>query len=231
MGIDRRSLLAAAIGGATISVGRPAFAAKPRIKAVAFDGFTVLDARPVAVLAEQLFPGRGGALIAAWRTRQFEYTWLRTVMGRYADFWTVTDEALRFAGTLLNLEIMPVQRQQLMAAHLALKAWPDARPVLTKLRDSGLGLGLLTNFSNRMIEQNLRSAGLDDLLTRNLSTDRVQAYKPDPRAYAWGSTLSARPARKFCSLRSAPGTPWAPRLSAIRPIGPTAPGFRPRNWA
>jgi hypothetical protein len=57
----------------------------PKIKAVAFDGFTTFDPRPISAVAEELFPTRGVELSNLWRTRQFEYTWLRTLTGNYAD--------------------------------------------------------------------------------------------------------------------------------------------------
>jgi 2-haloacid dehalogenase len=71
------------------------------VRAVAFDAFPIFDPRPVSSLAEEFFPGKGAELSNAWRTRQFEYTWLRTVAGRYADFWQVTEEALTFAARAL----------------------------------------------------------------------------------------------------------------------------------
>jgi 2-haloacid dehalogenase len=37
------------------------------------------------------------ALSATWRQKQLEYTWLRALMGRYEDFWSVTEAALRYA--------------------------------------------------------------------------------------------------------------------------------------
>jgi hypothetical protein len=70
-------------------------ATKARIKAVAFDAFPIFDPRPVFALAEELFPGTG--LSDEWRTRQFEYTWLRVAAHHYADFWRVTGAALLFA--------------------------------------------------------------------------------------------------------------------------------------
>ena len=76
----------------------------PPIKAIAFDGFTTFDPRSVSALAEELFPGRGSELSNLWRTRQFEYTWLRTVCGHYADFWKITEDALVFA-TMLKLKL------------------------------------------------------------------------------------------------------------------------------
>ena len=101
--------------------------AAPRAQAVAFDAFTTFDPRPVNVLAETLFPGQGTALVTAWRTRQFEYTWLRTLMNRYAGFLEVTEEALVFAAALLKLELTAARRSALMQAFMHLQAWPDAQ--------------------------------------------------------------------------------------------------------
>src|SRR5262252_6452386 len=94
MTLIRRTFLgqAAALAGGLSPVraeNRP-----PRYTAIAFDGFPLIDPRPVGARAEQLFPGRGAALMEAWRLRQFEYTWLRTLSRRYADFWQVTEDAL-----------------------------------------------------------------------------------------------------------------------------------------
>lgn len=182
MDLDRRSF----IGAGAALVANSALAAPAQIKAIAFDGLAIFDARPIGALADQLFPGRGEALTAAWRTRQFEYTWLRSLTGRYADFWSVTDEALTFAGTLLKIEVTPEQRRQLMDRFLALDAWPDVIPALGRMKEAGLKLALLTNFSPRMIDANARHAALGGLFDHRLSTDAVQVYKPDPRAYQMG---------------------------------------------
>ena len=74
------------------------------IKAIAFDAFTTFDPRSVFELAEKLFPNKGLALSNAWRTRQFEYTWLRSVSQHYADFWKVTEDVLVFAANMLQLD-------------------------------------------------------------------------------------------------------------------------------
>ena len=76
------SIATCLLGGIVPTVGN----SDPPIKAIAFDGFTTFDPRSVSALAEELFPGRGSELSNLWRTRQFEYTWLRTVCGHYADF-------------------------------------------------------------------------------------------------------------------------------------------------
>jgi 2-haloacid dehalogenase len=186
--LDRRRLLQ--LGAGVIAAGSglaatPA-AAAAQIKAVAFDGFVIFNPKPVFALAETLFPGRGEALGNAWRVRQFEYTWLRTLAGRYADFWQVTGEALSFAAKLLKLDMTPEKHGQLMQAYLTLKAHPDVPPALETLRRQGIRLGFLSNMTEAMLHAATRSAGLDSLFEQVLSTDRVQAYKPDPRAYRMG---------------------------------------------
>jgi 2-haloacid dehalogenase len=160
--------------------------AASRIGAIAFDGFVIFDPRSVAVLTEELFPGKGSEFANAWRTRQFEYTWQRTLTGSYVDFRQVTDEALTFAAKMVKLNVTGEQRDRLMGAFLQLRAWPDVLPTLTAFKKAGIQLALLTDFGADMIEANIRSAGLEGLFGEPLSTDRVRAFKPDPRAYQLG---------------------------------------------
>ncbi len=186
----RRFLQAGAASLATTALasapGLARAARTPPLKALAIDGFTTFDPRPILALTEQLFPGRGAELSSLWRTRQFEYSWLRTLMGRYADFWQVTEEALVFATQQLKLELRPAQRDQLMQAFLSLKAWPDVRAAFVALREAGIRLAFLSNFTDRMLDAASHSAGLADLLDPHLSTDRVRVFKPHPRAYQMG---------------------------------------------
>jgi 2-haloacid dehalogenase len=192
---DRRHFLQAGAASIAVTAAAAAFVGAPRLaraapgpalKALAIDGLAVFDLRPVAALAERLFPERSAALLPLWRTRQFEYSWLRTLMGRYVDFWQVSDEALAFAARQLKLDLQAAQRDQLMQSFLSLKAWPDVQPALVALREAGIRLALLSNFTERMLDAASRSAGIADLLEPHLSTDRVQAYKPHPRAYQMG---------------------------------------------
>ena len=186
MPINRRDFLGFATVGVAASTPLGRVADRNGIKAVAFDGFTTFDPRPIAVLAERLYPGNGAALTSAWRTRQFEYTWLRTLMNRYADFWQVTEEALVFAASTVKLELTTEKRGELMQAWLEIKAWPDALPALRALKEDGVRLAFLSNLTAAMIDAAVRNSGLEGLFEPNLSTDRVRAFKPDPRAYQMG---------------------------------------------
>ncbi len=167
---------------ARASLGRP----RGLVKAVAFDAFPILDPRPVFALAESLFPGKGADLAAAWKTRQFEYTWLRTMSRRYVDFWQVTEDALVFAANMLKLDLTGNQRVRLMDAYLRIRCWPDAPAALRSLKDKGIRLAFLSNMTSEMLEAGIRNSGLEQIFDHVLSTDRVGAFKPDPRAYQMG---------------------------------------------
>ena len=84
------TLVASAASARVINAG----AAREPVRAFHFDAFPVFDPRPVAALAEAEFPGHGAELAALWRTRQFEYSWLRAIARDYVDFWQCTDDAL-----------------------------------------------------------------------------------------------------------------------------------------
>jgi len=190
MSINRREFLEIAsstvAASAMITSASSAETARPTIKAIAFDGFPIFDPRPIFALAEELFPGRGAELSNAWRIRQFEYTWIRTVAQRYRDFLGVIEDALVFAGHALNLDITDEQRKVLVKGYLGMKAWPDVLPVLSKLKEKGIRLAFLNNFTPAMLDANIRSAGLEGFFEHRLSTDNVQLYKPHPLAYQMG---------------------------------------------
>jgi len=182
--MTRRTLLALAGSGALVDGRHLGRAAGTSIRAAAFDAFAVFDPRPIAAHTEELFPGRGAELTNAWRTRQFEYTWLRTLTASYADFETVTEQALVFAAKMLKVELSEAHRRELMRGYAELRPWPDAAAGLEALRDAGVRLALLSNFTSAMLRRAVGNAGFEQLFEAQLSTDRVRAYKPDPRAYA-----------------------------------------------
>jgi 2-haloacid dehalogenase len=156
------------------------------VKAIAFDGFPIIDPTPVAKRAEAMFPGKGAALLNAWRTRQFEYTWLRTLGGAYVDFWQVTREALVFAATSLGMRMTEAATDDLLRTYLELKAWDDVRPALEALKRAGIRMAFLSNFTAPMLDAAIENSGLRGFFEEHLSTDRVRAFKPDHRAYQMG---------------------------------------------
>ena len=160
--------------------------AKRHVKAIAFDAFPIFDPRPIATLAEEVFPGKGTDLMNAWRIRQFEYSWLRTLTRHYVDFWQVTGDALVFAAGAVHLALTPEKRDRLMNAYLDIRCWPEVPAALHALKDAGIRLAFLSNMTETMLQAGIRNSGLEGMFEHLLSTDRVRVYKPDPRAYQMG---------------------------------------------
>jgi 2-haloacid dehalogenase len=191
MFVNRRRFVTLVTGGVAAATAiaptdRVLAASGAKIKAIAFDGFPIIDPRPVFAKTEEIFPRKGLELSNAWRARQFEYTWLRTLGGNYADFWRVTEESLVFAAKMLKVDLSADQRDQLMQTYLSLKAWPDVVPALKQLKDAGIRMAFLSNLTDAMLDAAVKNSGLEGFFEGHLSTDKVKAFKPDPRAYQMG---------------------------------------------
>ena len=179
------AVAAASVGGQVPTRAVDA-AVRPRFKAVAFDYLVLFDANSVAPAVEQTFPGKGQELTQLWRTRQFEYTWLRSITDSYVDFFAVTEDALVYAANAMKLELTTERKQRLLNAYLHLAPWPDTADALRQLREHGIRVIALANFSPKMLQGNAENAGLTRLFDALVSTDTNRTYKPDPRAYQLG---------------------------------------------
>ena len=163
-----------------------------RIKALAFDAYgTLFDVHSVISACNQNFPDQGAALSQRWRAKQLEYTWLRSLMGRYEDFWQVTESALVFACKSLSLSCPPGTRAQLMEAYLRLDPYTEVREALKTL--SNYPLAILSNGSPRMLHAVVKSAGFEGVFSHVISVDEVKIYKPSPRVYQLASQKMSVP--------------------------------------
>jgi 2-haloacid dehalogenase len=152
------------------------------LAALVFDAYgTLFDPYSVQTLAEKYFAGSGEALSRLWRQKQLEYTWLRSLMNRYEDFWRVTGAALDFACQNLRLRCDAAQREKLMQEYLRLKIYPDVKPALAGL--AAIPLFILSNGSPRMLRPLVDNAGLATTFSGLLSVDEVKIYKPAPAVY------------------------------------------------
>jgi 2-haloacid dehalogenase len=154
--------------------------------AVAFDYLVLFNPDAVMSAVEQVSPGKGREFINLWRTRQFEYSWLRSITNRYVDFSAVTESALVYTANAMKVDLTAPQRRRLLDAYLHLTPWPDSAGALRRLRESGVRVITITNFSPSMLRANAEHAGLTELFDALVSTDANRTYKPDPRAYQLG---------------------------------------------
>jgi len=153
------------------------------IKACVFDAYGTLFDVHSAVGAHKARLGKSADSVSLmWRTKQLEYTWLRSLMRDFADFWQVTGDALDYALDAHDISDKEL-RDDLMDSYLALKTYDEVVSVLTKLKETGYNTAVLSNGATAMLEAANRSAGIDNLLDASLSVDVLRIYKPDPQVY------------------------------------------------
>jgi 2-haloacid dehalogenase len=154
------------------------------IRGYVFDAYGTLFDVHAVVEAGRAVTSDPLELSSTWRQKQLEYTWLRALMGRYEDFWVVTEAALRWALRRLDLPADETQVRRLMDAYLTLACFPEVPAALERLR--GRPLAVLSNGSPRMLQAAVASSGLGPHLAHVLSVDAVRTYKPAPAVYALG---------------------------------------------
>jgi 2-haloacid dehalogenase len=151
-----------------------------RLEALVFDAYgTLYDVHSVMRRCEGMFAGKGMELSRLWRAKQLEYTWLRSLMGRYAPFSTVTREALAHSCEALGLELTAERMEALMAEYNMLAAFPDAAAALARLKS--VKRAILSNGSPDMLEPVVAHSGLP--LDAVLSVDELGIFKPAPAVY------------------------------------------------
>jgi 2-haloacid dehalogenase len=164
------------------------------IKACVFDAYgTLFDFASAAKGCRDVLGDDTDRLTTLWRDKQLQYTWLRAVQGRHAEFWQVTGEALDYSLETLGID-RPGLRDQLMALYLSLDAFPEVPETLRRLKAAGLRTAILSNGSPRMLEAVVKGAKLDGLLDAVLSVEAVGVYKPHPRVYQLAVDRLAVPA-------------------------------------
>jgi 2-haloacid dehalogenase len=151
-----------------------------RLEALVFDAYgTLYDVHSVLERCESFFAGQGAQLSRLWRAKQLEYTWLRSLMGRYVPFSTVTREALACACETLGLELTAERMEALMGEYNMLSTYPEVPAALARL--STRRQAVLSNGSPDMLLPLVKHSGLK--FDAVLSVDEVGTYKPAPQVY------------------------------------------------
>jgi 2-haloacid dehalogenase len=153
------------------------------IKAVVLDAYgTLYDIQSVGSVTDEAFPGYGELISQIWRLKQLEYTWLRSLMGRYEDFSVITRQSLTFTLRTLGLTFDEKVFDRIMDKYVHLDLYPDAKQALEGLK--GRKLAILSNGSTDMLNALVRNTGLDQILDATISIDSTKTFKPSPQTYA-----------------------------------------------
>jgi len=167
------------------------------ISALVFDAYgTLFDVHSVTRRAEALFPGQGAALSAAWRTKQLEYSWLRTLMDRYEDFNQVTRSALEWSLASLGITAGDEARRALLDEYRRLSAFPDVPAALAALA-AQRPLAILSNGHPEMLDAVVDHSGLRGHFRGGvLSVHPAARFKPDPAVYRLAEDRLGMPCRR-----------------------------------
>jgi 2-haloacid dehalogenase len=153
------------------------------IRACVFDAYgTLFDFGSAAARCRDALGDTFPAFTRLWRDKQLQYTWLRTLQGRHADFWQVTGDALDYTMETLGIGDAAL-RERLMQLYLTLDAFPEVPDTLRRLKAAGLKTAILSNGSPGMLRPLVESAGLAGLLDAVLSVEDAGVFKTHPKVY------------------------------------------------
>ena len=154
-----------------------------KVRACVFDAYgTLFDFASAAAACRDVLGEKAATLTALWRDKQLQYTWLRGLQGRHADFWQVTSDALDFSMESLGIAD-PILRARLLNLYRTLQCFPEVPQVLTDLKQAGVVTAILTIGAPAMLADAVIGAGLGGLLDHVLSVEQVGVFKPHPSVY------------------------------------------------
>jgi 2-haloacid dehalogenase len=144
-----------------------------------------------------------GPFVDLWRQKQLEYTWLRSLMGRYVDFWSVTGDALDYTLERRGVEVDTGGRERLLRAWLDVAPYPEVADALARLAPRTLAV--LSNGNPPMLEDGLAAGGLTKAIAHVISVHELSIYKPHPSVYALAGRDLGLPPERMLFVSS---NPW-----------------------
>lgn len=188
------------------------------VAACVFDAYgTLFDVVSAAEQCRDALGDKADRLAAVWRTKQLEYTWMRSLRGDYEDFWHVTGQSLDYAMAAVDLKDDAL-RARLMELYLILDAYPEVSDVLKAIAGGGFKTAVLSNGSPTMLTAAVRNAQLQDVLDDVISVDPLQVYKPHPSVYQSAVDRLKVPAERICFLSSNAWDAWSASQFGFRVV-------------
>ncbi len=153
------------------------------IRACVFDAYgTLFDVHSAAAKYSSKLGELEGPVSELWRSKQLQYTWLRSLMGAYDEFWTVTSESLDYALAAYKVKDQGL-RNQLLNAYLNLSCFVEVEEVLRTLKENGIVVAVLSNGSPKMLNPVIENSGMAQYIDANISVDEVKIFKPAAEVY------------------------------------------------
>ena len=152
------------------------------IKAIIFDAYgTLFDVNSAAEKCKDKIGHKWENFANYWRTTQLEYTWLRSLMNRYKDFWKITEDSLDKSMKVFNIDIS--MRNELLNLYKKLSPYPEVKKVLNNLKEKNYKIAILSNGTPSLLNELVLSNNLDNVFDDIFSIEEVKIYKPDSKVY------------------------------------------------
>ena len=152
------------------------------IKAIIFDAYgTLFDVNSAAEKCRSKIGDKWESFANYWRKTQLEYTWLRSLMGRHKDFWQITEDSLDKSMQVFNID--KAMKNELLDLYKILSPYPEVKETLEKLKEKRYKLAILSNGTPALLNELVKSNGLQNLFDDIFSIEEVKIYKPSSKVY------------------------------------------------
>ena len=152
------------------------------IKAIIFDAYgTLFDVNSAAEMCKNKIGDKWENFSNYWRMTQLEYTFLRTLMDRYKDFWQITEDSLDKSMKVYKIDNS--LKKELLNLYKKLSVFPEVKQTLIKLKEKKLKLAILSNGTPALLNGLINSNNLNNLFDDIFSIDEVKVYKPSSKVY------------------------------------------------
>ena len=152
------------------------------IKAIIFDAYgTLFDVNSAAEKCRSKIGDKWESFANYWRKTQIEYTWLRSLMGRHKDFWQITEDSLDKSMQAFNIN--KAMKNELLDLYKILSPYPEVKETLEKLKEKRYKLAILSNGTPALLNELVKSNGLQNLFDDIFSIEEVKIYKPSSKVY------------------------------------------------
>ena len=188
------------------------------IRACVFDAYgTLFDVGNIALDLERQTGVASKAFSDVWRSKQLQYSWVRSLTGQHVDFWQVTLDALDFALSAFGLSDASL-RAQAMDSYLRLPVFPDVASTLQRLHSNGMRLAILSNGAPHMLGAALAHAGISGHFETVLSVEEAGIFKPHPSVYALCAARLGLRVADMCFVSSNGWDAWSAKAFGFRVV-------------
>ena len=151
-------------------------------KAIVFDAYgTLFDVNSAAEKCKDRIGNKWEDFANFWRTTQLEYTWLRSLMNRHKDFWTITEDSLEKSMKVFDIDMG--MKNDLLNLYKILSPYPEVKEVLENLKKKKIKLAILSNGTPALLNELVKGNDLQNLFDDLFSIEEVGIYKPSSKVY------------------------------------------------